>query len=658
MAAIIGDLAVRVGADVAGFRSGMAEASSGLDKLGERARVVTGRVAAVGAAAAAAGAAVVAALVKNGLSAVDAQAKLARQLSTTSASLAVVTRAGDLSGASMEQISSGAKRLAVSLGQAESGNQKLAGTLSRLGLVARDVAEMPLDRRIIAVNAAIRDTIPATEQAAVAAQLFGREAGFAMTSIDADAMARAAREVELFGLNLSDVDAARVEMANDAMGQVRMAVAGVSQQLAVHLAPALTAVMRMFTEAAEAAGGLGDTVARSSNFAIRSLSFVINAADGVKRIFEIAAKTAEVGVRYVIRANLALADVIVNGPIAAINALIAQLNKLPGINIEPAGLTGLGEKIRAMYKASDAALQKAKFGLAEVDAILQRPLAGDKFARYVEEAKQAAEEAAKTAAAITGGGIDGGSPEVRAAKEKAQKEEIDREAQYVADRLQRLREANMSELQILQDKQMQEIEAINAGWEQKLLTDESWNVLMQETKQRHEDEMTAIEQKAADARRKQAEAEAAAKQRIWQGALSGLTTLMNSENRKMFEIGKAAAIAQSIISTYTGMTKALELGWPMGPIAAAAIGAQGFAQVASIRSQQFGGSGTAAAATSSNTAAVNAASTPVGGSAPAGGTLTVQGLSAGALLTGDAVAALAQELLDYQRRGGQVVFAG
>lgn len=652
--AITSDLAVRIGADISGLTKGLGEASKGLDGLGAKARAGAGSFATIGAAATAAGAAMVAGLVAKGMQAIDAQADLAAQLKTTSASIAVLNRAADLSGASMAQVETAGKRLAVVMGQADQGNKAAKETFDRLGLSARDLQAIPLDDRIGAINKAMAENIPVTQQAAVAAQLFGKEAGLAISQISGDALAQARKEAELFGLAISEVDAAKVQQAADEFGKVGMLTDGVIQQLTVNMAPAITAVMRMFTETAEEAGGVGTAVASASGFAIKAIAFVMNAVDGLKRIFEIAAMAAEVGIRYLVRANWALADVIVNGPIAAVNGLIALLNKLPGVDIEPVGLTGLGEKIRAMYQASDAALQQAKFGLAEVDAILQRPLAGDKFTRYVEEAKLAAEAAALAANAATGGG---GTPEEQAKEDEAKKAEADREAQYIADRLQRLRDANMGELQILEDKQAQEIETINAGWEQKLLTDETWNALMAETKARHEDEMTALEQKAADERAKIAKAEADAKRKIVGDALSGLTTLMNSENRKMFEIGKAAAIAQSIISTYTGMTKALELGWPMGPIAAAAIGAAGFANVASIRSQSFGGGGSTA--TGSNTTAVNAASTPTAssGDAPAGGTLTVQGLSASSLFTGDAVAGLAEQLLDYQRRGGSVVLA-
>lgn len=658
------DLAVRIGFDGAELTDGLKGASRELDSFGSKARANASNIAMVGAAAAAAGVAVVTGLVSKGMQAIDAQADLAAQLKTTSASMAVLQRAGDLSGASMEQITTAGKRLAVVLGEADHGSKKAAETLDRLGLSSAAVAAMPLDERINAVNEAIKANIPVTQQAAVAAQLFGKEAGFAVSQISGEALSQARHEAELFGLAISDVDAAKVQQAADEFGKIGLLTDGVIQQLTVNLAPAITAVMRMFTETAEEAGGVGTSVANASGIGIKAFGFLMDVIEGVRRTFAVLGKSAALGFLYIQESAGALADTIINFPVNAINVLIAGLNKLPGINIEPVGLSALGENIRKGWQEAYVAIQAAKADIAET---LAAPMPSGTFARYVEEAKAAAEEAAKVAAAVTGGGTgDGGSSsgEGKAEKSPAQ-EKVDLE---LSNRLASLREANMTELQLLADKQMQELETINAGWEQKLLTDESWNVMLKETKARHEDEMTELEQRAADARTQIAEAEAAAKKKAMMTALGQMSTLMNSESRKMFEIGKVAAIASAAIAGKEAVILAwksgMAVGGPWAPVvaagyaAAAATNAAGM--IASIRSQSFGGGGAGAQATGSNTAAVNAASTPVGGGAggPSGGTLTVQGLSAGSLFTGDAVAQLAEELLSYQRRGGSVVLAG
>lgn len=76
------------------------------------------------------------------------------------------------------------------------------------------------------------------------------------------------------------------------------------------------------------------------------------------------------------------------------------------------------------------------------------------------------------------------------------------------------------------------------------------------------------------------------------GAMEGL---MNTSSRKLFEIGKAGAIANTIVKTYSAAMNAWEqlsaigpYGWIAGAAAAAAIIAAGVANVSKIASTQFG----------------------------------------------------------------------
>lgn len=83
------------------------------------------------------------------------------------------------------------------------------------------------------------------------------------------------------------------------------------------------------------------------------------------------------------------------------------------------------------------------------------------------------------------------------------------------------------------------------------------------------------------------------------GAFFGMAKgLMNSHSRSAFEIGKASAIAETVINTYKSATGAYSamasipfVGPALGVAAAAAAIASGMAQVAAIRSSSFGGSG-------------------------------------------------------------------
>lgn len=138
-------------------------------------------------------------------------------------------------------------------------------------------------------------------------------------------------------------------------------------------------------------------------------------------------------------------------------------------------------------------------------------------------------------------------------------------------------------------------------------------------KEGHEAKLTSIEQRAADARARIAEQEARDKKDAQNRFFNDMSSLMNTESRKLFEVGKAAAIANTIISTYESAQDAFKFGTKIGgpPVgaafAAAAIGA-GFARVQAIRSTSFGSGGGSTASAGGN-GAVSAAPTSAQGGA-------------------------------------------
>jgi hypothetical protein len=102
-------------------------------------------------------------------------------------------------------------------------------------------------------------------------------------------------------------------------------------------------------------------------------------------------------------------------------------------------------------------------------------------------------------------------------------------------------------------------------------------------------------------------------------SLIQMTQSVTRESRAMFNINKAASIANAIVSTYEGINKALAAYPPPFSFAmAAAQAAAGFANVRAISSQQFG-SASAAPSVSASTPVGATAVSPVGGGGGGGG---------------------------------------
>lgn len=264
----IGDEAEKTGRRVG---KGMSEGERALASFMSRAKIV----AAAGAAALSGLGAMV---VDRGLEMIDNQAKLAQSLDTTVASMQVLERAGELAGVAMSGVEQATKDMHRRLSQAAAGGGPAVDALNRLGLSADALMNMPLDERIAAISDAMEKFIPEAEKAAVAGQIFGEEGSIAMGRLDTAKLKQAREELEKYGLLISDVDAAGVERANDALSKLSTIWVGMGNSLAAKVAPTLERVANALADSLGPEGTLG-----------RAISFL---GENIERIFAYAASFA------------------------------------------------------------------------------------------------------------------------------------------------------------------------------------------------------------------------------------------------------------------------------------------------------------------------------------------------------------------------------
>ena len=139
-----------------------------------------------------------------------------------------------------------------------------------------------------------------------------------------------------------------------------------------------------------------------------------------------------------------------------------------------------------------------------------------------------------------------------------------------------------------------------------------------------------------------------------------MTAAAASGSKAMFNINKAAAIANALLKAKESVTSAYAFGSKIGgpPLGAAMAGlaaAATAAQVSAIRSQQFGGGGSVSAGGSAS--AIAPTQTAAAGGAGMAQTITIQGVNSGDLFSGDAVRTLIDRLIDAQRNGARIVLA-
>ena len=291
------DILVKFGADVGPLKKGAKSASTSIAGVGTAAANNAKKMAALGAVAAVAGAALGIKLVSASMSAIDVQAKLAKQLDTSSKSIANLELAASLSGISINDVATAAKALNVKLADAAGGTGTAVEVLKDLGLTVKDLAVMDLDEKIGALNKAIKENIDPTEQAAYAADLFGTRAGAAIAMLDSETIKSASDQIERFGLAISDIDAAKVEAANDAIELLKRSTDGLVQQFTVALAPAIEAAANVLSEQfVSASGDMQSGVQDAADAAIEAFADVLDGAAGLIGFIEQNQDVAKFGV--------------------------------------------------------------------------------------------------------------------------------------------------------------------------------------------------------------------------------------------------------------------------------------------------------------------------------------------------------------------------
>lgn len=158
----------------------------------------------------------------------------------------------------------------------------------------------------------------------------------------------------------------------------------------------------------------------------------------------------------------------------------------------------------------------------------------------------------------------------------------------ISDDLDKLREQFATENEIIQEEfanQLAQLEEFRAA---KIGKEEEFNELERRIRKDHEQKMSEISRSEMDSKLSSV-----------QGAFGDLATLMSSSNKRIFAIGKAAAIASATISGYKAAVDAWEKGMEVGgPPVAAAFTAASLAKtgalISGIVSQQASGGGASA----------------------------------------------------------------
>jgi len=518
--ATVGGIKVKIGADTAGFETGLQKTRKGLNSIGKW-----------GTAAAAAVAVGAAAIVKSQLSILDSLAKTSDALGIQQQKLQALQHIGELTGTSNEMVNKSLERMQRNLGAAARLGGASADALADLGVNVQEIISLKPEEQMEVLAKALSGVENQVVKASIANDIFGRNGTRMLKMLEqlkTEGLDPTVKSLDDMGVSLTRIDTSKVEQANDAMFKASEVTTGLANKLTVKLSPILEAISNQFIEGAKNSKGFSSAIDDGFNTAISVIGVFADGLHGIEIIakgLEIAFRATGLGIIKIWQGVTTVINRIVNQTTKDLNSLIELANNIPGIDIDQILITDSESKIFADRLAATAstALDGA---INELHEKMMEPLPSESLKQWVADAEQAATE--------------------------------------VAEKLTGATTPTDEEIELVIEKQA-------------IITDE--------------------ERKAAEARIKLAQAEAAAKKAAMSTMFNDLASLMNTGSRKAFKIGKAAAIANASIKGVDAAVAAwdagMSTGGPWAPVVAAAYAGASLLKTGTminqIKSQSFGG---------------------------------------------------------------------
>lgn len=394
-----GLLSVKITADDAQLLAALARARSAVKQTSDQINSGLDSIKKYGAAFTAFATGAAAIYIHQTSEMIDAQAKLARNTGGTTAAIQALARAGDLAGVSQEDLAAAAGKLNVTLGKALEGTGPAVGALNALGLSAKKLSEMDTDQRFAAIADAIKNAgITAEQTSAILRDLGIKQQSIQSLIEDGGGAIRDARkEVESFGIAVSEIDAAKIEAGNDAMTSIGLTARGVATQISIQLAPVLQEIGTRFHDAAEGSNGFRDTVIPAMQAIAKAVAYVGDSIQGLNMLWLLVKSGAEYAVADILTllATIPLEiskqiDFVIND----INLLIAAANKVGNLNIPPLKLTADTDTVKAINGTIEQVKETARETEKQLEEMASQTLPSDKVDEFFAAVQKRANDAA------------------------------------------------------------------------------------------------------------------------------------------------------------------------------------------------------------------------------------------------------------------------
>lgn len=490
-------------------------------------------------------------IVKGSLDAANRLGDLSTRLGITVEGLSRLEYAAKLTGVSSNTLATGLQRMTRRIAEAANGSGEAIGALQELGLSAEKLKTLKPEQQFEVLADALEAVPAQSDKVRIAMKVLDSE-GVALLQTMAggsEAIRKMGEESDRTGNTISTQFAAQATAANAAMIKLSAASVGLTNSLVAGLGPTIEQVANFLGEVTPQAGQI------AADSLVKLRGYVVEVASDISAFLEGVAGTAGIVAEWLGASDIS-------------ESLLNTAKMYADLSAEL-------EEQADIY--DEAAYQAKTFHVETGKGVVTLEQFKGVTVSTTEANKQATETLKQRTAAI-------------------------KELQDISSNFESIRQSLLSEEQAERESHERRLEQIREFIAENTELRSYALQTLEAEQARHAQAIIDIEQKATDKREALAEAERKQKLGIASGMFGNLSTLMNTESKKLFEIGKTAAIANAVVSGIEAVVHSYKEGSKIGgPVLGAAFAATAAAataaQIQNIRSQQFGGGGTVSAGT-------------------------------------------------------------
>jgi len=544
----IGDLSVDLRLATAKFSQGVNTANKHLSSL-ERSAASVNKV--FGGLLAAGGGIAFSALIKNSLDAANRLNDLNVRLGVSVEGLSRLEYAAKLSGVGAKTLETGLQRMTRRISEAASGSGEAVNALDELGLSAEKLSKVRPDEQFEVLADALEKVPAQGDKVRLAMKLLDSEGVSLLQTMKGGSAAirEMGKESDRTGNTISSEFAASATQANAAMVKLQASGVGLTNSLTVALGPTIAEVAEWLAVTTPAAANAArDSFKLLSAGVLESVNLMLAPLEGLYDVLE--ELPGSLGETYA-SAKQSIQDIRQN-------------------------LTGGADLIFESVHQAEVGQKGFNVTLGNSVVSIEQFVGSTKSATNALQNQKAAAKSAADA-------------------EKARQDIITNFEKIRTDNLPE--EESENEKYLSRIARFQEFAALSAEFEAEA------NSAAEIEHLRHQQSITDIEKAETDKRIRMSDIERRQKVAVMSGMFGNLSSLMNTESKKLFKIGKAAAIANALVSGYEAVVHSYKAGAQIGgpPLGAAFATTAAIAtavQIQQIKSQKFGGGGTVSAGTS------------------------------------------------------------